>query len=71
MVEYLQQPGNIEKAKAFMTANNYVLYYGPRGLFEIQDPNAPPKAPPAGSVSRSEPKPGPVKKIYRAVRNKG
>jgi cysteinyl-tRNA synthetase, unknown class len=68
VVEYLQQPGNIEKAKAFMKEQNYVLYYGPRGLFEIQDPNAPPRTAPAGAVSKSEPKPGPVKKIIRAIR---
>ena len=71
VVEYLQQPGNIEKAKAFMGQRNFVLYYGPRGLYEIMDPNAPPKAPPAGAVSKSEPKPGPVKKIIRSLRNKG
>ena len=68
VVEYLQQPGNVEKAKAFMGQRNFVLYYGPRGLYEIMDPNAPMKAPPAGAVSKSEPKPGPVKKIIRAIR---
>ena len=43
VVEYLQQAGNIEKAKAFMGQRNFVLYYGPRGLYEIMDPNAPPR----------------------------
>ena len=71
VVEYLQKPANIEKAKAFMKDNNYVLYYGPRGLFEIMDPNAPPKAPAPGAVSKSEVKPGPVKKLYRQLRNRG
>ena len=73
VVEYLQQPANIEKAKAFMKERNFVLYYGPRGLYEIMDPNAPAPTPVAatpGAASKSEPKPSVIKKTYRAVKSK-
>lgn len=35
VVEYLKNPRNIEAAKKRMADLNFVLYYGPRGLFEI------------------------------------
>jgi cysteinyl-tRNA synthetase len=41
VVEYLTKPANIAAAKEFMARNDYVLYYGPRGLFEITDPSDP------------------------------
>ena len=71
VVEYLQQPGNIDKAKAFMGQRNFVLYYGPRGLYEIMDPNAPPK-PAAAAKSDSDPGPSKAKRIIRQIQgNKG
>lgn len=69
VVEYLRQPANIEKAKAFMKENNYVLYYGPRGLFEIMDPNAPPTAPVAADP-RVKPIPGKIRRTYENVKDK-
>lgn len=41
VVEYLTKPANIAAAKEFMAQNGYVLYYGPRGLFEITDASDP------------------------------
>lgn len=35
VVEYLKNPRNIEDAKRRMSELGFVLYYGPRGLFEI------------------------------------
>lgn len=35
VVEYLTKPTNIATAKDFMASHDYVLYYGPRGLFEL------------------------------------
>ena len=35
MVEYLKNPKNIDDAKRRMSELGFVLYYGPRGLFEI------------------------------------
>ena len=69
VVEYLQQPGNIEKAKAFMGPRNFVLYYGPRGLFEIMDPNAPPPAPRAAK-SNSQPAPNIIRRAVGRVKEK-
>jgi cysteinyl-tRNA synthetase len=43
VVEYLVKPQNIAAAKDFMAKNDYVLYYGPRGLFEITDKGAGPR----------------------------
>jgi len=37
VVEYLTKPQNIAIAQEYMAKNDYVLYYGPRGLFEISD----------------------------------
>ncbi|MGE0700704.1 MAG: MJ1477/TM1410 family putative glycoside hydrolase [Hyphomicrobiaceae bacterium] len=49
VVEYLKNPKNIEDAKRRMTELDFVLYYGPRGLFEIAS------APGAGGIT-----PGPA-----------
>ena len=69
VVEYLQQPGNIDKAKAFMGPRNFVLYYGPRGLYEIMDPNAPP--PPARAAkSDTLPTPNVVRRAVGRVKEK-
>jgi cysteinyl-tRNA synthetase len=46
VVEYLTKPVYIAAAKEFMTNNDYVLYYGPRGLFEINAGAAREKAAP-------------------------
>lgn len=43
VVEYLIKPQNIATAQDFMAKNDYVLYYGPRGLFEITDRDAGPR----------------------------
>ena len=43
VVEYLTKPQNIASAQDFMAKNDYVLYYGPRGLFEINDKAAGPR----------------------------
>lgn len=48
VVEYLRNPKNIEFAKTKMNELGFVLYYGPRGLFEIMKP---------GEVAAAEPKP--------------
>lgn len=37
VVEYLTKQQNIASAQDYMTKNDYVLYYGPRGLFELND----------------------------------
>jgi hypothetical protein len=43
VVEYLTKQQNIASAQDFMAKNDYVLYYGPRGLFEITDREAGPR----------------------------
>ncbi len=40
VVEYLTKSQNIASAQDFMAKNDYVLYYGPRGLFELNDGSA-------------------------------
>ncbi len=45
VVEYLRNAKNIEFAKARMAELGFVLYYGPRGLFEIMKPGETPVAP--------------------------
>lgn len=35
VVEYLTKPAYIATAQEYMQKNDYVLYYGPRGLFEL------------------------------------
>lgn len=55
VVEYLQQAANIEKAKAFMGQRNFVLYYGPRGLYEIIENRTRPRR------RRSRLRPGPCR----------
>lgn len=53
VVEYLRNPKNIETAKARMKELGFVLYYGPRGLFEIMKPGETPAAPaPRTTVER-------------------
>ncbi|MFM9941651.1 MAG: MJ1477/TM1410 family putative glycoside hydrolase [Hyphomicrobiaceae bacterium] len=51
VVEYLRNPKNIEMAKARMKELGFVLYYGPRGLFEIMKPGETPAAPPPRTVT--------------------
>ncbi|MBS0240711.1 MAG: endo alpha-1,4 polygalactosaminidase [Proteobacteria bacterium] len=38
VVEYLKNPKNIEEAKRRMADLGFVLYYGPRGLYELPGP---------------------------------
>ncbi len=53
VVEYLRNAKNIEAAKARMKELGFVLYYGPRGLFEIMKPGEVAKeVPPRGVVER-------------------
>ena len=49
VVEYLTKPGYIDAAKKFMQSHDYVLYYGPRGLFELNPAANAEKATPAGA----------------------
>jgi cysteinyl-tRNA synthetase, unknown class len=69
VVEYLRQTANIDRTKTFMKERNYVLYYGPRGLFEIVDPNAPIPAAVAADP-RAKPEPGKVRKAIERVKDK-
>lgn len=69
VVEYLRNAANIERSKSFMRDRNYVLYYGPRGLFEIMDPNAPAPAAVAADP-RAKPEPGRVRKVIEKVKDK-
>lgn len=41
VVEYLLQKRNLDAVQRRMDELGFVLYYGPRGLYEIRDPNAP------------------------------
>lgn len=70
VVEYLQNPKNIADAKRRMSDLGFVLYYGPRGLFEIASagPGEGPSPGPALDGIR-ERKPVPPKKTAPAKTN--
>ncbi len=55
VVEYLVKPPNIEVAKARMKELGFILYYGPRGLFEILKPGEKPAAPPPSNIVKPKP----------------
>lgn len=60
VVEYLTKPTNIATARQFMSSHDYVLYYGPRGLFELNSKVAgakpgPDEAPAAAQPQRAAP----------------
>lgn len=57
VVEYLRAPKNIDTAKARMKELDFVLYYGPRGLFEIVKPGETAVVPqPPGLIERAKSK---------------
>lgn len=61
VVEYLTKPAYIDAAKKFMQSHDYVLYYGPRGLFELNaaanaDKAMPASAPASGKGAKPKAK---------------
>lgn len=54
VVEYLLKDANIARAKDYMAKHGFVLYYGPRGLFEIRDPSTAPASPVPPAARKSK-----------------